>query len=235
MRKRYLVAVLILVHAFSGWVLAQETYGFEIGGYAGPTFWQERQFQVNAPQAIPPVNLGFLYGNRTNYGVRFNLLSRDYWGGELDYSFQRNTVTLSRQSFTPVALDGNVQHFFYNTVFYPFRYSAGHISPFVTAGIGLAAYKPSDEARARAADPKIYGIGTLSDLDKRFAFNYGGGVKAIVAPHFGVRLDFRHSFSDVPSYGLPKESTNRTQVVLPIQGKLQNYEVSIGLYYQVLK
>jgi opacity protein-like surface antigen len=235
MRKMYLVLVLILLHGFSGWVLAQEKFGFEIGGYAGPTFWKERQFQVNAPQAVPPINLVFQYEDKTNYGVRFNLLSRNYWGGELDYSFQRNTVTLTRESFAPVVLDGNVQHFFYNTVLYPFRYNERRIIPFLTAGVGLATYRPSSEARARAADPKIYGLGNLTELDKRFAFNYGGGLKAVIAPHLGVRADFRHNFSDVPSYGLPKESTNPTQVVLPIQGKLQNYEISAGIYFQVLR
>src|SRR5689334_5774539 len=122
MRKRYLFPILILLHGFSGWAQAQETYGFEIGGYAGPTLWKDRQFQENAPQAVPPINLGFQYRDKTNYGVRFNLLSQGYWGGELDYNFQRNTLMLSRESFTPVTLDGSVQHFFYNTVFYPLQY-----------------------------------------------------------------------------------------------------------------
>jgi opacity protein-like surface antigen len=235
MRRFFLLAIVISIQAFTGIVMAQERYGFEIGAYAGPTYWNERHFQVNAPQAIPPIDLGFKYDNKVDYGVRFNLLSRGFWGGELDYNFQKNTVTLTRASFSPASLDGNIQHFYYNTIFYPIRYSEGHVSPFLTAGIGLAAYSLSDEARARAANPNIYGIGNLTELDKRFAFNYGGGIKAIVAPHFGVRVDFRHNFSDVPSYGLPKESTNPAQTVLPIQGKLQNYEISAGVYFQVLR
>jgi hypothetical protein len=67
-------------------------------------------------------------------------------------------------------------------------------------------------------------------MDKRFAFNYGFGVKAKISSRFGVRADFRHIFSDVPSYGLPKESPNPTQTVLPIQGKLQMFEASVGFY-----
>jgi opacity protein-like surface antigen len=138
MRKTYLFLAFILLLGFSGAALAQETYGFEIGGYAGPTDWKERQFQVNTPQAIPPINLGFRYGDKPNYGIRFNLLSRGYWGGELDYNYQKNTITLRRDSFTPVALDGSVQHIFYNTVFYPLHYES-RVTPFVTGGIGLAA------------------------------------------------------------------------------------------------
>ena len=51
----------------------------------------------------------------------------------------------------------------------------------------------------------------------------------------GVRADFRHIFSDVPSYGLPKESSNPTQTVLPIQGKLQMFEASVGIYFHFSK
>jgi opacity protein-like surface antigen len=163
-----------------------------------------------------------------------NLLSRGYWGGELDYSFQENRVTLSRESFTPVVLDGSVQQFSYNTIFYPVHYES-RVTPFVTAGLGLAAYTLTGEARSKAADPTVYGIGKLEDIDKRFAFSYGGGVKMGVAPHMGIRVDARHHFSDVPSYGLPKESTNPAQIVLPIQGKLQHYEVSAGIYFHVWK
>jgi hypothetical protein len=235
MRRAYLLVVLVLCQGFSGLVFAQEKYGYEIGAYAGPTYWQARDFQVNAPQVLPPLNVRLHYDDKIDYGVRFNLLSRGLWGGELDYNFQRNTVTLTNESSASVALKGNVQHFFYNTIFYPLHYSERHVSPFLTAGIGLAAYRLDKEARARAADPRIYALGRLEDLDKRFAFNYGGGVKAIIAPHFGVRVDFRHNFSDVPSYGLPKESADPTQIVLPIQGKLQNYEVTAGVYFHVLK
>src|ERR1041385_6501205 len=134
MRKTCLLLFLILFSGFSGLAVGQEGYGFEIGGYAGPTDWKARQFQVNAPQAVPPINLDFQYRGKPNYGIRFNLLSRGYWGGELDYNFQKNTVSLKRDFFSPVALDGSIQHFFYNTVFYPLRYES-RVTPFVTGGI----------------------------------------------------------------------------------------------------
>ena len=91
------------------------------------------------------------------------------------------------------------------------------------------------EARADAANPTVYGIGNLRPYEKRFAYNYGFGVKAKLTSRIGVRADFRHIFSDVPSYGLPKESSNPTQTVLPIQGKLQMYEASAGIYFHVSK
>jgi opacity protein-like surface antigen len=122
-------------------------------------------------------------------------------------------------------------------IFYPIRYEGAKVTPFATGGIGFGAYSLSDEARAKAADtgPNGYGIGSLRPSEKRFAFNYGLGVKAKISSRIGVRADFRHIFSDVPSYGLPKESPNPNQVVLPIQGKLQMYEASAGIYFHVSK
>lgn len=235
MRKAHIIRVLLLLHGFTGVALAQEKYGFEIGGYATWTTWNERDFKVGAPQSVPPIDLQFKYKDRPGGGVRLNLLSRNHWGGELSYSYQQNTALISRESVAPVELKGGIHHFFFNEVFYPRRYRDSGFAPFLTAGIGLAAYHLNDEARARAADPAGYGIGELASMDKRFAFNYGGGVKQTLFSNWGVRADFRHLFSDVPSFGLPKESSNPSQTVLPIQGKLTTYEFSVGFYYHTLK
>ena len=233
--RKIVVLMLILFEGFAGVALAQEKFGFEIGGYSGAAIFRDRSFRVGPPQASPPIALGFQYGDKIVYGGRFNLLSHGYWGGELAYGYQKNTVKLTRQSFTPVELKGSVHHFFYDTVLYPMRYRSHRMEPFLTAGLGLAGYNLSSETRARAADPKDYGLGKLANVDKRFAFSYGGGLKADVSSHAGIRVDFRHIFSDVPSFGLPKESSNPSQIVLPIQGKLQNFEGSVGIYFHFLK
>ena len=234
MRKIFFLT-LIVFQGLATTARAQEKFGFEVGVYGGPVDWRGRSFQVGPPQASPPIPLSFDYKNKPVYGGRLNLLSSGHWGGELSYSYQRNTVTLSRTSFTPVELKGGIHEFFYNTVLYPFRYRSSRVMPFATAGIGMAAYQLSVETRRRAADPKIYGLCILISMDTRFAFNYGGGIKVNVLSHLGVRVDFRHNFSDVPSYGLPKESSNPAQTVLPIQGKLQNFEGSVGIYIHFLK
>jgi opacity protein-like surface antigen len=226
--------MLVLVLGFSNIVLGQEEKtGYEAGAYAAWQDWQSRTFQIGPPQAPTPVGLGFGYKDHMAYGVRANFLSKGHWGGELSYSFQQNTATISRQSFTSVPLTGGVHHFFYNQVFYPFRYGP-QVLPFVTGGIGLASYHLDDETQARASDPRGFGLGSLNSNDTRFAFNYGAGVKVNIVSHFGLRADFRHIFSDVPSYGLPKQSANPAQVVLPIGGKLQTYEYSAGFYFRFL-
>src|SRR5262245_37797782 len=240
MRKTLVILAIILAQGVSGHLFAQRDYGFEIGAFGGRSLWQDRDFQIGPPQVpvgSPHINLNFSYKDQWVYGGRFNILSRGHWGGEFSYSYQTNTVTLTRQNFTgrPVELDGGVHHFFYNMIFNLFSYQKSKVVPFVTGGIGLAGYALSDEARADAANPAVYGIGALRPYEKRFAYNYGFGVKAKLTSHFGVRADFRHIFSDVPSFGLPKESSNPNQVVLPIQGKLQMYEASAGIYYHFSK
>ncbi len=241
MRRTLIVLFAILVQGFSTTkLLAQGDFGFEVEGFAGMSIWQDRNFQIGPPQVpenSPNINLNFAYGDKILYGGRFNILSRGHWGGEFTYSYQDNTLTLSRQGFSgsPVQLDGAVQHFFYNMIFYPNRYESPKITPFATGGIGFGAYSLSSEARARAANPTDLGIGTLRPSEKRLAYNYGFGVKAKISSRIGVRADFRHIFSDVPSYGLPKESSNPAQTVLPIQGKLQMYEASAGIYFHISK
>jgi opacity protein-like surface antigen len=227
---------LILVQEGSGQLFAQGPFGFEIGAFGGRSIWKDRNFQIGPPQVpvgSPNINLNFAYEDEIVYGGRFNLLSRGHWGGEISYSYQQNTLSLSRQNFTgsPVKLDGAVHHLFYNMIFNLVPYEKSKVVPFVTGGVGLAAYALSDEARANAASPTVYGIGNLRPSEKRFAYNYGFGVKAKVTSRIGVRADFRHIFSDVPSYGLPKESSNPAQTILPIQGKLQMYEASAGIYF----
>src|SRR2546425_84437 len=235
MRKNSILLLLICLSCIPGKLSAQDKFGFEIGGLGGVVFGKARNFTIGPPQAEPPISLQLKYDDKVFGGVRFNLLSRGHWGGEFSYGYQKNKVTLTRQdaALEPVSLDGSVQQFFYNTIFYIFRYDRSPVMPFVTGGIGLEAYGLSDKARAFARDPEQGGIGELKGIDNRFAFNYGVGIKAKLASHFGVRVDFRHIFSDVPSYGLPKESPNPTQTILPAQGKLQNYEASVGIYYHV--
>src|SRR5438093_1493765 len=160
MRKTFFF-MLVIVQGLSEISFGQEKFSFEVGGYAARAKWRPRNFQIGPPQALSPIDSMLEYDDKNAYGIRVNLLSQGHWGGELAYSYQKNTVTLTRQSFAPVALRGGVHHFFYNTVLYPVRYRTTGVMPFLTAGIGLAGYHLSDDARARAAQPAV-GLGRLA-------------------------------------------------------------------------
>src|SRR5262245_27652082 len=96
--RRAVILVLLLLTMFSGALLAQEGHGYEIGGFAGYSLWQERDFRLGSPQAVPPIGMKLDYDDEFVYGVRFNFLSRKFWGGELSYGYQRNTVSIARES-----------------------------------------------------------------------------------------------------------------------------------------
>jgi opacity protein-like surface antigen len=234
MRKEF-VLILIVFLAFSGSLLAQEERtGYELGVFAAWQDWKSRTFQIGPPQAPIPISFGFRYKDRIAYGVRANFLSHGHWAGELSYSYQKNPVTISNQtdpSLPATTLGGSVHQMFYNEVFYPVQYRRW-VTPFVTGGIGVAGYQLSEGARESVAPQN--GFGNLKKLDTRVALNYGVGLKVNIDSHVGFRADARHIFSDVPSYGLPKESSNPTQVVLPIQGKLQTLEYSFGVFVRHL-
>jgi opacity protein-like surface antigen len=234
MRKPLIWLFLVLVSSIPTALLGQDKFGFELGVYGGRSFWKDRDFQIGLPQASPPISLQYQYDDRFFGGARANLLSRGHWGGEISYSYQKNTLTFARE--TPaqtLALKGSIQQVFYNEVFYLLRYDKAPVLPFVTAGIGFAAFGLSDQARAYAADPAGGGIGALTSYDTKFAFNYGAGVKAKIGSRFGVRFDVRHVLSDVARFGLPKDSADPAQTVLPLGGRLQNYEASAGFYFSI--
>src|SRR5215467_1750276 len=234
MRKEF-VLILVLFLAFSGSLLAQEEKtGYELGVFAAWQDWKSRSFKIGPPQASTPIDFGFRYRDRLAYGVRANFLSHGHWAGELSYSYQKNPVTITNQSnpfVPPTTFGGSVHQIFYNEVFYPAQYRRW-VTPFVTGGIGVAGYQLSETAREVVAPQS--GFGTLRKFDPRVALNYGVGFKVRIDSHVGFRADFRHIFSDVPSYGLPKESSNPAQVVLPIQGKLQTFEYSFGIFVRHL-
>ena len=234
MRKEF-VLILVLFLAFSGSLLAQEEKtGYELGVFAAWQDWKASSFQIGPPQALIPINFGFRYQDRIAYGVRANFLSHGHWAGELSYSYQKNPVTITNQSdplIPSTTLTGSVHQIFYNEVFYPAQYRRW-VTPFITGGIGVAGYQLSESARESVA-PQA-GFGELKKLDTRVALNYGVGLKVNVDSHVGFRADFRHLFSDAPSYGLPKQSPDPVQVVLPTHGKLQTFEYSFGIFVRHL-
>jgi len=233
MRKEF-VLILVLFLAFTGSLLAQEEKtGYELGVFAAWQDWKSNTFQIGPPQASTPTDFDFRYRDRIAYGVRANFLSHGHWAGELSYSYQKNPVTITNESnpSVPITLGGSVHQIFYNEVFYPAQYRRW-VTPFITGGIGVAGYQLSESARETVAPQN--GFGNLKKLDTRVALNYGVGVKVNIDSHVGFRADFRHIVSDVPSYGLPKQSSNPTQVVLPTHGKLQTFEYSFGIFVRHL-
>ena len=227
-RTSVLVSVLLL-STFCMPAFAQEGHGYEFGVFAGWAEWRERQYQIGFPQAVPAIDVDYDLNGEVVGGMRLNFLSRRYWGGEVTYSYQQNTLSLASNGGSPVQLDGAVHHALYNQVFYPRRYETGRIKPYFTGGIGAAGYTLNAQAVSEASQA---GFGAFSKLDYRLVLNYGAGIKSELGEHAGVRLDFRHHFSEVPTYGVPKSGPGP---FLPFDGKLQTLEMTVGFYYRTAR
>jgi opacity protein-like surface antigen len=66
-------------------------------------------------------------------------------------------------------------------------------------------------------------------VNGKVGFNFGGGLELKVRSKLGVRLDLRDHIFTAPTYGLP--STAITGAYFPVQGSINNVEVSVGLVY----
>ncbi len=140
--------------------------------------------------------------NGTGVNLHFSLNGRSYFGHELTYGYERDTLKLGE------ADQGSVQvhKFYYDFVAHLSRRGA-RARPFVLAGAGLASYLPPAEAAIRAANLT------------RFGLNFGGGLKVRIADHLGVRFDIRDHFVEKPDFFDLAEVT----------GRLHNIEYAVGL------
>lgn len=138
--------------------------------------------------------------------VAFNM-SR-YLGLEFSYNFSGNNVRLV-QPIAPGLPSYNFaqqSHAVSLDPVFNLRPRGSRIQPYVTAGVGFINFVPTKQATdfaTNATNNAIYHASNLrSDLE--VAFNYGGGVKVHISPHFGLRFDVRGLILPKnPTFGLP--------------------------------
>lgn len=99
----------------------------------------------------------------------------------------------------------------------------GHtLRPFVTAGLGLARFSPTSDARSVAtANGFIAGPAAVS-ASNELDLNLGAGMEGKLTRLLGVRLDLRDHVTRFPRFGLSKE-------FFPAAGAAQELEISLGV------
>ena len=68
-----------------------------------------------------------------------------------------------------------------------------------------------------------------------FMFNWGGGLKYLVADQFALTFDVRDRVSRVPSYGIPDSAriiNGQFQPGMATHGVLNNWQFNLGFTYQ---
>jgi Outer membrane protein beta-barrel domain len=105
-----------------------------------------------------------------------------------------------------------------------------HGKPYLLIGPEYDRLAPYGAAASPTSTP-----GFLNDpyaylrVDGTMGFNFGGGLELKVHPKLGLRLDLRDHVFAAPRYGLP--STATTGAYFPVEGSVNNVEISVGLVY----
>jgi hypothetical protein len=137
-------------------------------------------------------------------------------GGRAAYNFTQHFALEGSYSFAVnnARLFGNRVNAFSIDPVYNFLAPDSLVRPYLTAGVGPTWFDPRNSSA-------ISGLSTSSE----FAFNYGGGVKVHLNPHFGLRLDARGTLSENPKFGI---------AALP-STTLNGFQATLGLVYYSLR
>lgn len=230
--------VLLVGMAGSPGLRSQGLMDFEVSIFGGGSFITDGNFQVGEPQFAPPLYpepVPFTYSVESSArgGMRVNFLTANKWGTELYYSYSSRTSSLVRPGEDPLLLPINTHGIGVSFLYYPFGNgyplaTSGRLTPFLTGGIGAAIFRPTSEAKENANDVVNSGIDEDIRESSEVAYSYGGGVKYRLNRIFGVRADFRGYFSNNPSFGLPRESGDPAQPIIP-KVTIHDTEVSVGI------
>jgi hypothetical protein len=176
MFKRIVVLAAVGVLASIGTARAQSPH-VEVSGYAGWTFADGVSgTTVNAPDGntydrIDPkdsasfgFSLGILAGPNAEVGFMYgNQPSKLVLGGTADRELGDMTITSYHGYFG-----------------YNFGHNDSKVRPFVFGGIGATSFG--------SVDVTVAGTAHNIDSQTKFSTTWGGGVKILPDPHFGVRL-----------------------------------------------
>ena len=137
-------------------------------------------------------------------GVRLveNLFS--HWGLEQSFGLSTNNLGILNPVTigTPTQFGMREFSFALNPVYYVTGLNK-RTRPFLTAGAGVAYFRPTSDAIHQAqVIPNAFGSSVDLSSQSRLQFNYGGGVRWKVANHVGFLVEGRGLLSRNPSFGL---------------------------------
>jgi hypothetical protein len=206
---------------------AQTQYRFEAFG-AG-SFPLDKEFLIGVPQYSPPLRIKHEYSAAARGGVRFGADFKKHWGEDIIYSYGKYSTKLKNLTIgTEFPFSVQAHEVAVNMLWYPAAYDAKKkILPYVTAGVGTTFFVIGAEDVNAAAEA---GLGKL-ESDNVFTFNVGGGITIHFREHIGFRVDGRDYMSTLPTFGIPKSSSNPSELVFPASGVFHRLEASFAFVY----
>jgi opacity protein-like surface antigen len=229
--------VLSLTFVCCASAFAQSSYSpehreWEVTVFSGTSAGATREF----PTSVLGSDQGLSRTVRMHYnsgwllGARANQNFGDYWAAELEYSFANQRLNfdglLPGQS---LAFTNYLHNVSYNATFLPLPRTS-RFRPYADAGIGFGLFFIPKRSEKDALANGIH----LRD-SWEFLFNWGGGLKYLVADQFAITFDVRDRLSRVPSYGLPESAriiNGQFQPGMASHGALQIWQFNLGFTYQ---
>ncbi len=203
----------------------EKKYRFEFfGGISAPL---DKDFEIGSPQSDIIIKGTQEFSAGAQGGVRFGIDGARYWGQDYAYSYGSNATKL-KTPFGSFSFRNQFHQASSNVLFYPWSLDRRHAFPYITAGLGATFVVLKQDTLIEALTPTSAGIGPLKS-ETIFAFNAGAGVRVRLSERVGVRFDGRDYISRPIRYGLPKNSSDPNQPVLPVGGAFHQFAGTVGI------
>ena len=178
---------------------------------------------------------GDIFNTKFESGPRFGLRATgslsDRISVEGAYSFGRNNLRVTTMRAIPVMriFEARTHQFSGNALYYLSGIGEDW-KPFVTAGIGITRFSPTQEAVAFAGVRFLDDPARLQSTGK-FGVNLGGGTEYQLGSSWGLRADFRDHLMGIPTFNLQQVSTGPAGAIYPVSGHVNNIEVAAGVVF----
>lgn len=162
--------------------------------------------------------------NSPAFGVRWGK-SSGIIGGETSLMIARPERDLgpdaSAQNATAIFYEGRIL----------LNIPAGDIRPFLNVGFGAITTTSTDVVSSlHDEDPRAVALKAAADLQRKFAFSYGAGVRYAISDRLDLRADVRqYQVFSVTSYAIEKAVEQAIGVDLEEKNTVQYSEMSLGV------
>jgi len=170
----------------------------------------------------------FAHGGKARLRGSFDLTR--HWTLEADYGFGRNNQRIIEEDLDQRNFGVTVGQVHFNFVRF-LTDSESRIRPFVTGGLGIVRFNPTDEAKVAALTGDFIDDPTQLDSSTKLSLAVGGGIEARLSRWLGIRFDLKDYISPIPRFGLSETSSGPGGIFFPVSGVVHNVETAAGIVF----
>jgi opacity protein-like surface antigen len=214
------------------WLSLSDAYGqVKVSAFGGGTFpSMSRTFTIDDTDDF--FTTEFLSGPKV--GVRVGTGFGERFSVEGTYSYGRNDLRVTEMDapvesrervfeMTNQQLSGNAVYHVAGTE---------NWRPFLTAGLGLTRFNPTQEAM-RLATVRFLDNSTTIRADNKWSVNFGGGAEMRLNDSLTFRADLRDYMVAIPRFGIRPTSNGSGSGFYPVQGWGHSVELSAGVAFSL--